>query len=138
MRKNQVNQSMGEKPKKTLLVAEDEIINRMYLAEILKDKNYKVLEAGNGEETVEMCRKHPEIDLVLMDVKMPGLDGYGAAEKIRTFRPGLPIILQTAYTSNQEEIQKAESLFQDQIQKPIIEKTLFSLLDKYLSQDVSS
>jgi len=118
---------------KTILIAEDEAINRMYLAEILKDKKYRVLEAEDGNQAVECCRNNPEIDLVLMDVKMPGLNGYQAAEQIRTFRPDLIMILQTAFISDKSEIEGPEDLFQDVIEKPIMESRLFEMLNAYLS-----
>jgi CheY-like chemotaxis protein len=122
----------NHKTTKTILIAEDEAISRMYLAEILKDKKYRVLEAEDGDQAVELCRQHPEIDLVLMDVKMPGLNGYQAAEHIRMFRPNLTIILQTAFVANKSEIEGFEDLFQDVIEKPIKENCLFEKLKSYL------
>ncbi|HAE86862.1 TPA: hypothetical protein DCG86_02435 [Candidatus Marinimicrobia bacterium] len=117
---------------KTILIAEDEAISRMYLAEILKDRKYRVLEAEDGDQAVEFCRNHPEIDLVLMDVKMPGLNGYQAAEQIRMFRPDLIMILQTAFISDKSELEGPEDLFQDVIEKPIMENHLFEMLKSYL------
>ncbi|BFN38078.1 response regulator [Fidelibacter multiformis] len=122
----------NNKTPKTILIAEDEAINRMYLAEILKDKKYRILEAEDGDQAVELCRNHPEIDLVLMDVKMPGLNGYRAAEQIRTFRPDLIMILQTAFISDKSELEGPEDLFQDVIEKPIKENRLFEMLNSYL------
>lgn len=118
---------------KTILIAEDEAINRMYLAEILKDRKYRVLEAEDGNEAIDKCRKNPDIDLVLMDVKMPGLNGYQAAEQIRSFRPNLIMILQTAFVSDKSELEGPEDLFQDVIEKPIKENRLFEMLNSYLS-----
>lgn len=123
----------NNKAPKTILIAEDEVINRMYLAEILKDRKYRVLEAEDGDDAIDTCRKNPDIDLVLMDVKMPGLNGYQAAEQIRTFRPNLIIILQTAFVSDKSELEGPEDLFQDVIEKPIKENRLFEMLNSYLS-----
>jgi CheY-like chemotaxis protein len=67
-----------------------------------------------------------------MDVKMPGLNGYQAAEHIRTFRPDLTLILQTAFVANKSEIEGFEDLFQDVIEKPIKENCLFDKLKSYL------
>ncbi|MDD5581726.1 MAG: response regulator [Candidatus Marinimicrobia bacterium] len=124
---------IAKKKSPKILIAEDEAINRMYLAEILKDENYEVLEAENGEMAVELCQLYPDIDCVLMDVKMPGLNGYDAAKKIREFRPNLIIILQTAYYMEKSDLEKAKGLFQDIIEKPINENHLFKLLKYYLS-----
>jgi len=119
--------------KKTVLIAEDEAINRMYLGEIIKDKGYTVLEAEDGLEAVRQCRVHSEIDLVLMDVKMPNLNGYEAAEEIRGFNPQIIIILQSAFISRKDELDDPKNIFQDVISKPVNENHLYDLLDKYLS-----
>lgn len=60
-------------------------------------KKADTITAGSGEEAIEICRNNSSIDLVLMDIKMPGLNGYQALEKIRSFRKDLPVIAQTAY-----------------------------------------
>lgn len=122
------------KGKNTILIAEDEAINRMYLGEILKDKGYLVLEAEDGLEAVQQCRNHPEIDLVLMDVKMPNLNGYEAAEQIRSFNTKIIMILQSAFISRKDELDDEKNIFQDVISKPVNENILFDLLEKYLSQ----
>jgi CheY-like chemotaxis protein len=122
------------KGKKTILIAEDEAINRMYLGEILKDKGYSVIEAEDGLEAVQKCKAHPEIDLVLMDVKMPNLNGYDAAEQIRGFNTQIILILQSAFISRKEELDDPKNIFQDVISKPVNENIMFNLLEKYLSK----
>lgn len=118
--------------KKTILIAEDEAINRMYLSEILIDKGYMVLEAEDGLEAVQQLRDHSEIDLVLMDVKMPNLNGYDAAEQIRGFNTKVIMILQSAFISRKEELDDPKNIFQDVISKPVNENQMFELLEKYL------
>jgi hypothetical protein len=83
---------------KKILVAKDNDVHYEYLMFALRRLGVSMMRAINGLQAVEMCRDHPDIDLVLMDVQMPGLDGYSATRQIRTFRPDLPIIAQTAYS----------------------------------------
>ncbi|HVN57723.1 MAG TPA: response regulator [Bacteroidales bacterium] len=88
---------------KTILIAEDLDWNFKYLEVMLsKLNNAKVMWAKDGIEAVFKCKNHPEIDLVLMDIQMPELDGYNAARQIKEFRPELPIIAHTAYAMYEE------------------------------------
>lgn len=79
-----------------------------------------------------MCRQHPDIDLVLMDIKMPVMDGYEATRQIKKFRPGLPIIAQTAYALEGDlEISIAAGC-DDYISKPLNKVILINCLNKFL------
>ena len=84
---------------KTLLIAEDEESNYMLLKEILANLNLNLVWAKNGEEAISIC-KEQEIDLILMDLKMPVMDGFEATMKIKDFKPNMPIIAQTAYSTD--------------------------------------
>ena len=120
--------------KNRVLIVEDEGVNHLYIEALFEkiDRNISVLHAKNGQEAVEICRKHKEINLVLMDLKMPVMNGYEATKQIKEFRPDLPIIAQTAY-STKEDIKKAKSASCDDfISKPINRKTLNEILNKYL------
>jgi signal transduction histidine kinase/CheY-like chemotaxis protein len=104
--------------KNLILVAEDEEINWLLLNQILTSGNYLPMRAVNGREAVELCRTNDNIDLVLMDIKMPEMNGYEAREEIRRFKPGLPIIAQTAYALP-ADIERLKKSFSDYITKPI-------------------
>jgi PAS domain S-box-containing protein len=93
------------KPDITLLIAEDEDSNYMLLVELLADMEIKILRASNGIETVEICKSNPNIDLVLMDIKMPEMDGIEATRQIKKMRPYLPVIAQSAYSFPEEKKQ---------------------------------
>lgn len=80
---------------KTILVAEDVSSNYLLLDKLLRKESYHVLHAENGYEAVRMVRTQPA-DLVLMDLKMPVMDGLTAIEEIRKFKPDIPIIVLTA------------------------------------------
>ncbi|PKQ68154.1 hypothetical protein BZG01_05250 [Labilibaculum manganireducens] len=107
-----------------ILVAEDEISNFKLIEAILKRNSYEVVRAENGEEAVEICRQNPNICLVLMDIRMPVMDGLIATKKIKGFSPSLPIIAQTAYAMDGDENKAIEEGCDDYISKPIRKELL--------------
>jgi signal transduction histidine kinase/CheY-like chemotaxis protein len=113
----------------TILIAEDDNINYLLFQKIMKDKNYKIIRAENGLEAVNICLSNPDIDLVLMDIKMPIMDGFEAFEKIQPIRPNLPIIAQTAFSSNEDKERIFKVGFNDYITKPINREQLFEMID---------
>ncbi len=116
---------------KIVLVAEDEEFNFLFIEELLLDLNIKLIHAKNGREAVDICNKKPEIDLILMDIKMPLMNGYDAAKIIKKQRPALPIVAQSAYALN-HEIEQYKDIFDDYMAKPIKEKLLIKITRKYL------
>ncbi len=117
----------------TILVAEDEDSNYMLLKEFLADLKINMIRAVNGIEAVEICKSNPHIDLILMDIKMPDMDGYEATKRIREFRPDLPIIAQTAYTSQSDKNKVLEYGCNDFISKPIQKDLLLSKIKEQLA-----
>lgn len=114
-----------------LLIAEDEESNFLLLVEMLSGIDVNIIRAVNGIEAVNIC-KSEEIDLILMDVKMPVMDGYAAAKQIRSFLPDLPIIAQTAYSTDLDKITALANGCNDFISKPIIQEILVSKIKKLL------
>jgi PAS domain S-box-containing protein len=117
---------------KTLLIAEDEDSNFMLLKELLSDNNLKIIRAENGIEAVDLCKSNPQIDLVLMDIKMPKMDGYEATKQIKEFRPNLPIMAQTAYYTDIDKNKAFASGCVDFISKPIQKEILLSKINEQL------
>lgn len=115
---------------KTILVAEDVASNYLFIDILLRSENYDVLHAMNGYEAVETVRQQA-VDLVLMDLKMPVMDGLTAIEKIREFKPDLPIIVLTAsiLPSNRETAFHVGC--NDYMTKPIDSKFLMETIAKY-------
>jgi PAS domain S-box-containing protein len=115
-----------------ILIAEDEEINYLFIAESLKEIDYKLLHAFNGLEAVELCKQNKSICLVLMDIKMPKLDGYSAFEEIKLIRPELPVIAQTAYAMVSDREKALKAGFKDYLSKPIKKAELLNVISKYL------
>jgi signal transduction histidine kinase len=116
----------------TILVAEDDNINFLLIQKIMSLKDYNIIRARDGVEAVDICTADKEIDLVLMDIKMPKLNGYEALEKIRTLRPNLPVIAQTAYASVEDKMSIEKAGFVGYVTKPINKEKLFELIEKII------
>jgi PAS domain S-box-containing protein len=116
---------------KTILIAEDEYSNFQYLLELLNEYDLKILHASNGQKALDLAKEDSSIDLILMDIKMPIMDGHTATKLIKTFRPHLPIIAQTAYAL-ENEIESFIDVFDDYITKPINEEILKEKLKIYV------
>ena len=117
---------------KTILVAEDEIFNFYYIEELLKPLNVKTIYAKNGLEAVEMAKNNPDVSLVLMDMRMPEMDGLAATKLIKEIRPKLPIIAQTAYASREDMENAKASGFDYYLSKPIVRELFMEVIGKYL------
>jgi CheY-like chemotaxis protein len=117
---------------KTILVAEDEIRNYQYLYEVLKLTNATILHAKNGKEAIELCKENNKIDLVLMDIKMPEMNGYLATREIKKFRQDLPVIAQTAYAMQEEVTLCKEAGCDEYISKPIDSHKLLKLINTFI------
>jgi len=116
----------------TILIAEDEEINYLYFKYLLKDSGAIILWARNGLDAIELVKKNPDIALVLMDCKMPVLDGLKATMELKTLYPNLPIIAQTAFSMAEEKELSSLAGCNGYITKPINSKELFKLMRKYL------
>jgi len=119
---------------RVVLITEDEEVNFFYLKTLLKKTEARVLRAKNGKEAVDIIAEYKgDIDLVLMDINMPVMDGYEAMRIIKARHPDLPIIAQTAYTLNNDRRKCLKAGFNDYIAKPIIKVALFRLVTDNLS-----
>ncbi len=119
---------------KTLLIAEDEDSNFKYLEIALRRTKVNIIRAKNGNEAVEEAREHPEIDLILMDIKMPELNGLEATKKIKAFSKDISIIALTAYAMANDKEMSLNAGCDDYISKPVRRNRLFSVLSKYLDE----
>lgn len=119
---------------KTILVAEDEPANYIYIEEVLKITNANILKAINGKEAVEIFKNNEHIDIVIMDIKMPEMDGYEATRRIKKINKNVPVISQSAYAMPGDIDKGLDSGMNDYLIKPVKPKVLLSILNKHLNK----
>jgi len=113
---------------KKILIVEDDLSSRLYLNKILEKTGASLLIACDGKEAIEAARANPDIDIILLDIQLPVIDGYGAAKIIREFRNDVIIIAQTAYSLLGDRERIIASGFDDYIVKPIFPQQLIEKL----------
>lgn len=101
-----------------VMVVEDEYAIRSFISLNLKKESIEPLEAESGEEAIELFKEHKDIDIVLLDVMMGGMDGFEALQILRKLRPDVGIIMLTARTSDQDKVMGLEFGADDYISKP--------------------
>jgi PAS domain S-box-containing protein len=116
---------------KTSLIVEDNEMNYIYLKALLEPLGFKVLWAKDGNEAIEMALSNHEIDLVLMDIRLPYTDGYEATKTIKKKRPDLPIIAQSAYALTDERTRAIESGCDGYVAKPIYKDEFRKVLSTF-------
>ncbi len=116
---------------KNILIAEDTDINYYFLAEVLKSTNARLIRVNNGKEAVEYCKSN-NVDLILMDINMPRMNGFEATRSIKKYRQNIPIIVQTAVGFENEEELSIDAGADDYISKPIDLKSFMNKLEKFL------
>ncbi|MDT8418357.1 MAG: PAS domain S-box protein [Lutibacter sp.] len=115
----------------TILVAEDEEYNMMYITELFSPTNFKIIEAVNGKKALEFVQSNPDIQLVLMDIKMPIMDGNEAMKEIKKIRPSLPVIALSAFAMESDKARALGLGFDAYLTKPLDRKLLFQLIEKF-------
>ena len=123
---------------KTVLIVDDDFRNLFALTSILERWQMRVLRAENGREALEILERTPEIDIVLMDIMMPEMDGYETIRAIRQLDDfdGLPIIALTAKAMKSDRLKCLEAGATDYIAKPVSADQLLALLRVWLSRQV--
>ena len=117
--------------KPVILIAEDDETNYLYIKTILQRKGYSIIWASNGKEAVDLCESHQEISLVIMDIKMPEMDGLAATRLIKTIRPDLTVIAVTAFAMTGDEKKAREAGCDDYLTKPLNKRLLFEKISHY-------
>jgi two-component system cell cycle response regulator DivK len=116
---------------KTILIAEDELLNYKLLETLLKKTGAKVLWAKNGQEAVEAVSSK-KVDLIFMDIKMPKMNGYEATRAIKKFDNSIPIIAQTAFAFANEKKYILQSGCDMYLTKPIDHKEIYDVVNRFL------
>lgn len=118
-----------------VLVVEDNEESALLLRIILKKISHEILHAKNGYEATVICRDNPDIDLVLMDIKMPEMDGYEATKKIREFNKEVIIISQTAFALAGDSDKGMEAGCNGYLTKPIKKKELLTIIQRFFGEN---
>jgi CheY-like chemotaxis protein len=111
-----------------ILIVEDDLSSRLYLNKILEKAGVVIFNAGDGQEAVNVVLNNPDIDIILMDIQLPVLDGYSALSKIREVNKDIIIIAQTAYGLLGDKEKIINSGFDDYVIKPILSQNLIEKL----------
>lgn len=126
------NNSAKSKTKELkIIIAEDDEASRTYLSVLMNDFSKEILFAETGSKSVELCRRNTDIDLILMDIQMPGINGYEATRQIREFNRDVIIIAQTAFALSGDKSKAVAAGCNDYISKPIDKNKLKALIQKY-------
>lgn len=116
-----------------ILIAEDDGFSELIITRAVKAYSKETLNVGTGVKAVETCRNNPDIDLVLMDIKMPEMDGHEATRQIRKFNADVIIIAQTAFALTEDRDMAMAAGCTDFISKPINRDKLKILIQKYFN-----
>ncbi len=119
--------------KNTVLIVEDEDLNYLFLEKLLKPTKIKIHRAQTGIEAIQLSKDKTGIDIILMDIKLPELDGIEATKEIKKIHPEIPIIAQTAFAMKGDEEKFMEAGCDDYISKPLKAEKLLHKLNHYLS-----
>ena len=130
----EVNDICTDISQKTVVVAEDDPTNYYLIREYLADTSADIRHAGDGRQVVEMCRQQEEIDLILMDIKMPVMDGITALQEIKKLRSDIPVVALTAYAYENDKNNLLEKGFNSYLSKPVDQDQLLKKVKKILTQ----
>jgi two-component system, cell cycle response regulator DivK len=118
--------------KPVILIVEDDKTSSILLKAILENRHFELLFAENGKQAVSLLEKNPGIDLILMDLKMPVMDGYEATRQIRKLNSTVPVIAQTAYALSGDSEKARLAGCNDYIIKPINKENLLAKISCHL------
>jgi len=123
---------MEAKKKSLVLVVEDDPTSRLLYSNLLELKGFKVMIATDGKEAIDAVINHPDISIILMDIRLPELDGISTMKEIKKIRKDIPIIAQTAYAMVEDKVKLLKAGFDYYLSKPIKPAVLFEALLPYL------
>jgi PAS domain S-box-containing protein len=131
------SETMVKKPEKrirSILVAEDDETNFLYLKTLLRQSTQvEIIHASNGKELIEKFEQNRDVDLILMDMKMPFIDGFEATRKIKAINPLIPVIAVTAYAMVGDLERIMDAGCDDYLTKPIVKSLLLDKIAKFVS-----
>jgi two-component system, cell cycle response regulator DivK len=122
--------------KKVIIIAEDDYTSYVLLEVFLSGYNYQLVNTLDGKQTIEALKKYPNAALILMDLKMPVMDGYIATREIRKFNKNIPIIAQTAYALSGDSKKAMDAGCNDYVTKPVKKEDFLMKVDKWLNKQL--
>ena len=125
--------SIPDFSKKRILIAEDTESNFRLLEQYLKKTNIEIIWALDGVEAVDFCKQEKDIDLILMDIKMPNMNGYEATTEIKKLGVTCPVIAQTAYALQDDEVKTFTAGCDAYLSKPIKSRELYKCMERYMN-----
>ncbi len=117
---------------KKILIVEDDPASCHLFNILLKNRASELILTDNGLEAVQICQDDSDINLVLMDIQLPVMDGYAATSKIKEIRSELPVIAQTAYALGEDEQKCRDAGCDGYITKPVKSEELFKMIDRLI------
>jgi len=120
---------------RTILIVEDDQISFSYMDFLLRPTKATIFHALEGQQAINICTMHPEIEIVLMDVRLPGMNGLDATKAITALRADLPVIAQTAYATEEDQQAAFSAGCRDFIAKPVPANDMIRMIKKYLERD---
>ncbi len=120
-----------------ILIVEDDEASGLLIIEMLRNYCKDILKAKTGLEAIEMCRQNPDIDMVLMDIQLPEMNGYKATQEIRKFNRDVIIIAQTAFALSGDSEKARDKGCNDYISKPIKREKLMEIINKHIGYNFS-
>jgi len=118
-----------------ILIIEDQESNQQYYSALLKDSNFELVQVYNGKQGIAAFDKNPDVALILLDLKMPDINGFEVLKEIRKKDTKVPVIAQTAYAMSADRKKCLEAGFNDYIAKPVQREKLLNLIAKYIPQE---
>jgi len=128
----EIDDEMKFTKKIKILIAEDDYNSFIYLSKVLKNSDFILIQVENGQMAVDYVKNNPDINLVLMDIRMPVMNGIEATKQIKSIKPNLPIIAQTAYAFREEKEMILAIGCDEYLSKPIDSEKLLKLIKKHI------
>lgn len=113
-----------------ILIVEDDLTNLAYLKELFEPFNINIIETNNGKDAINIVKQNPSIDIILMDVQLPEINGYETMKQIKDYSPHIPIIIQTAFAFESDKQKSINAGSDGYISKPIDSEKLFEMIKK--------
>ena len=118
--------------KKLILIVEDDPTSSLLYSNFLESRGFEVLTVADGRKAIDVVIANPDIQVILMDIRLPELDGVSSMKEIKKMRKDIPIIAQTAYAMVEDKARLLKAGFDGYLSKPVKPDTLYDLLLSFL------